>query len=150
MEKYSSGRRGAPAKGVGVLKHARVQIPPSPPENQRKTFVFALVFSIPGISYYICSNLHSCDRNRDRMRHLYFLNSSSIPALARRYTLSFSDACAYMSIVNAAVACPSIACTIFVRTARYRHGRGNMPKIMRPCGWAADFCGYALKVVVGR
>ena len=43
-EKYSSGRRGAPAKGVGVLKHARVQIPPSPPENQRKTFVFALVF----------------------------------------------------------------------------------------------------------
>ena len=90
-----------------------IQIPPSPPENQRKTFVFALVFSIPGISYYICSNLHSCDRNRDHMRHLYFLNSSSIPALARRYTLSFSDACAYMSIVNAAVACPSIACTIF-------------------------------------
>ena len=35
MEKYSSGRRGAPAKGVGVLKRARVQIPPSPPKKNR-------------------------------------------------------------------------------------------------------------------
>ena len=30
MEKYSSGWRGAPAKGVGRLRGARVQIPPSP------------------------------------------------------------------------------------------------------------------------
>ena len=30
MEKYSSGRRGAPAKGVGRETGARVQIPPSP------------------------------------------------------------------------------------------------------------------------
>lgn len=29
MEKYSSGRRGAPAKGVGRVTVARVQIPPS-------------------------------------------------------------------------------------------------------------------------
>ena len=36
MEKYSSGRRGAPAKGVGVLKRARVQIPPSPPRKRLK------------------------------------------------------------------------------------------------------------------
>ena len=31
MEKYSRGRRGAPAKGVGQETGARVQIPPSPP-----------------------------------------------------------------------------------------------------------------------
>ena len=30
MEKYSSGRRGAPAKGIGRETGARVQIPPSP------------------------------------------------------------------------------------------------------------------------
>ena len=30
MEKYSSGWRGAPAKGVGRLRGARVQIPLSP------------------------------------------------------------------------------------------------------------------------
>ena len=31
LEKYPSGRRGSPAKGVGLLKGARVQIPASPP-----------------------------------------------------------------------------------------------------------------------
>ena len=31
LEKYSSGRRGAPAKGVGRVTVARVQIPLSPP-----------------------------------------------------------------------------------------------------------------------
>ena len=30
LEKYSRGRRGAPAKGVGRVTGARVQIPPSP------------------------------------------------------------------------------------------------------------------------
>ena len=30
LEKYSSGRRGAPAKGIGRETGARVQIPPSP------------------------------------------------------------------------------------------------------------------------
>ena len=30
MEKYSSGRRGAPAKGIGRETGAGVQIPPSP------------------------------------------------------------------------------------------------------------------------
>ena len=33
LEKYPSGRRGSPAKGVGLLKGARVQIPASPPED---------------------------------------------------------------------------------------------------------------------
>ena len=33
MEKYSRGRRGAPAKGVGRETVARVQIPPSPPRG---------------------------------------------------------------------------------------------------------------------
>jgi hypothetical protein len=31
MGKYSSGLRGAPAKGIGRVSGARVQIPPSPP-----------------------------------------------------------------------------------------------------------------------
>ena len=31
MEKYPRGRRGSPAKGVGRVTGARVQIPPSPP-----------------------------------------------------------------------------------------------------------------------
>ena len=34
MEKYSRGRRGAPAKGVGRETGARVQIPPSPPNKK--------------------------------------------------------------------------------------------------------------------
>ena len=33
MQKYPSGRRGSPAKGVGRETVARVQIPPSAPEN---------------------------------------------------------------------------------------------------------------------
>ena len=48
MEKYPSGRRGSPAKGVVVLKPARVQIPASPLktlENQRSQgfFLFEIV-----------------------------------------------------------------------------------------------------------
>ncbi len=38
MEKYSRGRRGAPAKGVGRETGARVQIPPSPPFIQYSVF----------------------------------------------------------------------------------------------------------------
>ena len=34
MEKYSRGRRGAPAKGVGRATGARVQISPSPPRKR--------------------------------------------------------------------------------------------------------------------
>ena len=40
VENYSSGRRGAPAKGVGRVTGARVQIPPSPP-NSPEALVFA-------------------------------------------------------------------------------------------------------------
>ena len=36
MEKYSRGRRGAPAKGIGRETGARVQIPPSPLTNLKK------------------------------------------------------------------------------------------------------------------
>ncbi len=35
MEKYSRGRRGAPAKGVGRETGARVQISPSPPQKSK-------------------------------------------------------------------------------------------------------------------
>ena len=40
MEKYSRGRRGAPAKGVGRAPGARVQIPPFPPNKSHKRLVF--------------------------------------------------------------------------------------------------------------
>ena len=42
MEKYSRGRRGAPAKGVGRATGARVQIPLSPfffMDNHLKNFL---------------------------------------------------------------------------------------------------------------
>ena len=44
LEKYSSGRRGAPAKGVGRVTGAEVQIFSSPPKRQRYIFV-SLSFS---------------------------------------------------------------------------------------------------------
>ena len=40
LEKYPRGRRGSPAKGVGVLKRARVQIPPSPPTKKHAKACF--------------------------------------------------------------------------------------------------------------
>ena len=36
MEKYSRGWRGAPAKGVGRSRGARVQIPLSPFDSKKK------------------------------------------------------------------------------------------------------------------
>ncbi len=44
LEKYSRGRRGAPAKGVGRATGARVQISPSPPLH-KYTFGQASVFT---------------------------------------------------------------------------------------------------------
>ena len=38
LEKYSRGRRGAPAKGIGRVTGARVQIPPSPFFETEKSF----------------------------------------------------------------------------------------------------------------
>ena len=40
MEKYSRGRRGAPAKGVDRVTGARVQISPSPPKINHRTVVY--------------------------------------------------------------------------------------------------------------
>ena len=45
MEKYSRGRRGAPAKGVGRATGARVQIPPSPP-NERDNITVSSVITL--------------------------------------------------------------------------------------------------------
>ena len=47
MEKYSRGRRGSPAKGVGRVTGARVQIPPSPPsDNNPNTYVRVVLFFV--------------------------------------------------------------------------------------------------------
>ena len=46
LEKYSRGRRGAPAKGVGRETGARVQIPPSPPGPADRFFCQPVFFSV--------------------------------------------------------------------------------------------------------
>ena len=43
MEKYSRGRRGAPAKGVGRATGARVQISPSPPQKSKHRLMLAFL-----------------------------------------------------------------------------------------------------------
>ena len=48
-EKYSRGRRGAPAKGVGRLRGAGVQIPPSPFQDYRDPV---------RVHYILCSELY--------------------------------------------------------------------------------------------
>ena len=51
-EKYSRGRRGAPAKGVGRETVARVQIPPSPPRETTLTPRVNVVFFIVNKKIY--------------------------------------------------------------------------------------------------
>ena len=51
MEKYSRGRRGAPAKGVGRVTGARVQIPLSPLKKngdftKKLPFLFAFTHTV--------------------------------------------------------------------------------------------------------
>ena len=45
MEKYSSGRRGAPAKGVGRVTGAEVQIFSSPPKQKDRTCACLFCFA---------------------------------------------------------------------------------------------------------
>ena len=45
---YSRGRRGAPAKGVGRVTGARVQISPSPPIKSTTAMLWAFSFAIKG------------------------------------------------------------------------------------------------------
>ena len=44
MEKYPSGRRGSPAKGVVWETAARVQIPPSPPPKDTDIDTMSVFF----------------------------------------------------------------------------------------------------------
>ena len=72
LEKYSRGRRGAPAKGVGRVTVARVQIPPSPPKALAfcKCFLFCVkrapghrcaFFAVTDSSFF---SAHSADQWR--------------------------------------------------------------------------------------
>ena len=61
LEKYSSGRRGAPAKGIGRVTGARVQIPPSPFEvlNFEKNKIYCIdkeTYSLSSRSGSVISN----------------------------------------------------------------------------------------------
>ena len=51
MESYSRGRRGVPAKDVGVERRARVQIPHSPPIGT--AFAHAVLLFLP--KRYFCN-----------------------------------------------------------------------------------------------
>ena len=46
VESYSRGRRGVPAKDVGVERRARVQIPHSPPLSHNPNIYFTKDFII--------------------------------------------------------------------------------------------------------
>ena len=56
MEIYSSGWRGAPAKGVGRATGARVQIPDSPPETS--SFILDVFLYRKLFRFYILINLY--------------------------------------------------------------------------------------------
>ena len=79
MEKYPSGRRGSPAKGVVSVMAARVQIPASPPirpqENQRSWgFLMPknglVPFTVPFTEYD--QNIQNVTRDLRRM-HWYMM-----------------------------------------------------------------------------
>ena len=78
MEKYSRGRRGAPAKGVGRATGARVQIPLSPFSSQCQkqkcpadTSVFLLYRKFLKTSEMVCNRLEKNDITKERkvLRH---------------------------------------------------------------------------------
>ena len=61
MEKYSRGRRGAPAKGVGRVTGARVQIPPFPPKKDKQFYAYPFLLSNSGLNPLFFSDLRrSC------------------------------------------------------------------------------------------
>lgn len=54
MESYSRGRRGVPAKDVGVERRARVQIPHSPPnKNNPNTLVNGFFCLFPSLLVFV-------------------------------------------------------------------------------------------------
>ena len=63
MEKYSRGRRGAPAKGVGRATGARVQIPLSP-----FTLPVLSRASIDALDFFITKYEHAEEKNMDNLR----------------------------------------------------------------------------------
>ena len=69
-EKYPSGRRGSPAKGVVGLNRARVQIPASPP-NPRKHYVcgvFLILRDPPLFRFLLPYDTHSSREKGTRPR----------------------------------------------------------------------------------
>ncbi len=66
MEKYSRGRRGAPAKGVGRATGARVQISPSPPYKKNIPFgMFFLYFRRRDLNKSAGGAMHDTPRARE-------------------------------------------------------------------------------------
>ena len=68
MESYSSGRRGAPAKGVGVEMRARVQIPHSPPIGT--AFAHAVLLFL--------SKRYSCNYNTEFKKYKQEINNKKL------------------------------------------------------------------------
>ena len=74
MESYSSGRRGAPAKGVGVEMRARVQIPHSPPESCLSVpiwYGWIFLFTKKANCLYSCNRLKKLCRIQQQLFFTY-------------------------------------------------------------------------------
>ena len=67
MEKYSRGRRGAPAKGVGRVTGAKVQILSSPPKtrNVLRAFRIFLFCAEKKGFVYLCTVAHNVSSGAD-------------------------------------------------------------------------------------
>jgi hypothetical protein len=72
LEKYSSGRRGAPAKGIGRVTGARVQIPLSP-----------LLFAIYVVRIFL-KKLLTNDRRFDRISKLSETTTHQLERVEKR------------------------------------------------------------------
>ena len=99
MEKYSRGRRGAPAKGVGRETGARVQIPPSPPKTDKfrlVSFYFLPIHSslFPEHKKCIYIKLNFSARKRLANASLFFYSKRDLkPSAGYRQEGDVCDRC---------------------------------------------------------
>ena len=78
-EMYSRGRRGAPAKGVGRVTGARVQISPSPPEKSQVERLGFFLIQAAGLAYHHASACISSPKAYIITQSVYPLRLDDIP-----------------------------------------------------------------------
>ena len=85
-EKYSRGRRGAPAKGVGRETGARVQIPPSPPTIPSQEGEAEISQSV-GFAIFFC---HKCSTVALQLLYCIFFVSIDISNIYHHFDMNIS------------------------------------------------------------